>query len=51
MSKIRKFNSYDGGTAWALTHIDAVMGDDGQTLRQILTAITALDPTQIAEVM
>ena len=33
---IRKFNGPDGKRAWALTHVDAVMGNDGRTLGQLL---------------
>lgn len=46
---IRKFNGPNGKTAWVLTHIDAVMTDDGHTLRDVLKSLTGFDPAYIAE--
>ena len=46
---IRKFNGSDGRTAWVLTHIDAVMTDDGRTLRDVLKSLTGFDPAYIAQ--
>ena len=39
MGRIKKFTGTDGRVAFAFSHIDAVIGDDGRTLREILEEI------------
>ena len=49
---VRKFMDSFGRRAWALTHIDAVMTDDGRTLKQWLKAlVNVTDDTSIKKVV